>query len=435
MLSKYARPKGTYDILPSAQNRKWREDSGRWQWIESMFRDQCRRFGYREIRTPLFEATALFHRTVGDGTDIVSKETYDFVSRGGDELTLRPEQTAGAIRAAVDASLMLERSVNKLFYIGPNFRYEQPQEGRYHQHHQAGIEALGASDPAIDAEVIALAVSFFQRLGIPRLTVKINNLGGPEVRKAYVDALRDWARPLLPQMSAINRERFEKNALRMLDSKEAQDRALLLTAPRLRDFLDETGQAHFATLQKHLDSLGLAYEIDDFLVRGFDYYTGTTFEIQSPDIGSQSALGGGGRYDNLVEQIGGPATPGIGFGLGLDRILIALEAAQVDTPNPAGAIDAYFCPLGDTARAALVPIVHALRESGLAIDCAYTSGRIKGMFEQAEKCGARWAVIVGDNELAESQAQLRPIGGGTHGEIRAQQTIPLDTLANFLRDN
>lgn len=234
-----APPKYTYDILPHSEKRPTLQDSARWQWVESTFRDLCRCYGYGEIRTPIFESTDLFHRAVGDGSDIVAKETYDFVTRGNDKLTLRPEGTAGAIRAFVTHRLDLERTVNKLFYIGPNFRYERGQTGRYRQHHQAGVEALGSDDPALDAEVISLAVNFYESLGLTGLTVKINSVGTAASRAEYVKALRAWAEPLLPQMSADNKRRFETNALRMLDSKEPEDLPFLAQAPLLSDYLDD----------------------------------------------------------------------------------------------------------------------------------------------------------------------------------------------------
>lgn len=427
---RYPRAEGTFDILPPvphgrSEKRSWIHDSSKWQWIEGLFREQCRRFGYSEIRTPIFEDTELFHRAVGDGTDIVTKETYDFTTRGGDALTLRPEGTAGAIRAYRDAALWLERPVSKLFYIGPNFRYESGQRGRYRQHHQMGVEVLGADDPAVDAEVIALATSFYRAAGVQRLKVKINSVGTPGSRETYLAALRAFAEPLLPRMSDDNKRRFHQNALRMLDSKEPQDIELLAGAPSLLDYLDDESSTHFAAVRGHLEALGVEIEVDPRLVRGFDYYTKTAFEIQAPELGDK-ALGGGGRYNRLVEEIGGPDTPGIGFGLGVERVLLTLEESGADDPS-ASKLDAFLCPLGDRARAACVRIVDDLRRAGLSADMDYTGRRLKVMLEQADAAGAPVAVIVGDDELDRGEAMVRTIG------TRDQTPVPLSELAARLR--
>ena len=402
---RYAPPKGTYDILPPAPGRPAVQNSALWQWLETSFRELCRLHGYAEIRTPIFESHDLIHRSVGEGTDIVAKETFDFVSKGGDGLTLRPEGTAGVMRAYVTNRLYTERPVSKLFYIGPNFRYERPQKGRYRQHHQAGAELLGASGPEADAEVIALACAFYAQLGLSDLKIKLNTVGTPESRAVYVEALRAWAEPLLPQMSADNRRRYDENALRMLDSKEPQDIVLLPDAPVLSDYLDEASRTHFSAVKDYLTAMGLSYEEDPRLVRGFDYYTHTVFEIQSTVLGDK-ALGGGGRYNGLIEAVGGPATPGIGFGLGLERILLALEETGATLPSAPG-LDAFICPLGEAARAACVPLLAQLRAGGLACDMDYTRRRMKAMLEQADQSRARFAVILGDDELAQGVVTVR----------------------------
>lgn len=422
---RYAPPKGTYDILPAAPSRDAVQNSRHWQWLESTFRELCRLYAYSEIRTPIFEAHELIHRSVGEGTDIVAKETFDFTSKGGDQLTLRPEGTAGVMRAYVTNRLYVERPVSKLFYIGPNFRYERPQKGRYRQHHQAGAELLGAAGPEADAEVIGLACAFYARLGLTDLKVKLNTVGTPESRTAYVAALRAWAEPLLPQMSADNRRRYDENALRMLDSKEPQDIALLATAPALRDFLDTASQEHFARVKSYLTAMGIAFEEDPRLVRGFDYYTHTVFEIQSTVLGDK-ALGGGGRYNGLIEAVGGPATPGIGFGLGLERILLALEElGALETSAPP--LDAFLCPLGDAARERCVALLATLRSAGLACDMDYTGRRMKVMLEQADQYQARYAIILGDTELEQGVATVRNM------QTKEQVSTPLDQLTTILR--
>jgi histidyl-tRNA synthetase len=421
---RYAPPKGTYDILPSAPGRDAVQNSALWQWLEASFREICRQYGYAEIRTPIFESHDLIHRSVGEGTDIVAKETFDFVTKGNDALTLRPEGTAGVMRAYVSNRLYTERPVSKLYYIGPNFRYERPQKGRYRQHHQAGAELLGASGPEADAEVIALACGFYARLGLTDLKVKLNTVGTPESRVEYVKALRAWAEPLLPQMSGENNRRFAQNALRMLDSKEPQDIALLVTAPSLSDYLDEASQAHFTAVKSYLTTMGLPYDEDPRLVRGFDYYTHTVFEIQSGVLGDK-ALGGGGRYNGLIEAVGGPATPGIGFGLGLERVLLALEETGVAFPKTSG-LAAFLCPLGEAARVACVSLLARLRSEGVACDMDYTCRRMKVMLEQADQNQARFAVILGDDELAQGVATVRDM------LTKAQETVPLENLSKAL---
>ena len=386
-------------------------------------------YGYEEIRTPAFEQTDLFKRAVGEGTDIVGKEMYEFQTKGGDDFTLRPEGTAPALRAYVEHRVYIERPVAKLYYLASIFRYERQQKGRYRQHHQVGIEVLGAKGPDVDAEVIALAMAFFTRLGIQRLTLKLNSVGTKESRAKYVDALRDYARPYLSEMSEDNQRRFEQNALRMLDSKSERDQELLKDAPLLSNYLDDESRAHFDALQQLLTNMGIGYEIDPRLVRGFDYYVRTAFEIQSPDVGSQSALAGGGRYDALVEELGGPPTPGIGFGLGIERTLIALQTAQVFMPDAPG-LTAYLCPLGETARKACVLLLAQLRASRIACDMDYARRKkMAQMLEAADFARARYALVIGDDEVRDGTVQVR--------ELKTQQkeTVPVAEIAAFLHGN
>jgi histidyl-tRNA synthetase len=432
-------PKGTHDILPAGPNRSdWVQDIDKWHWLEQIVRDLCASYNYHEIRTPIFEDTDLIHRSVGEGTDIVTKETYDLETRGGDRLTLRPEGTAPVVRAFIEARLDLERPVNKLYYVTPILRHEAQQAGRYRQHHQFGVEALGATGPDIDAEVIAIAMAFFTRIGIPRLTLKINSVGTPESRARYVQELRGFAEPLLPQMSEDNRRRFRQNALRMLDSKDARDQELLTGAPLLIDFLDDMEREHFEGLQNHLTRLGVDYEVDPHLVRGFDYYTLTAFEVQSPDVGSQTALAGGGRYDRLAEQLGGEPIPGIGFGLGLERALLALQHTGALIPPPPG-LNAFLCPLGQRARAACVTMLEQLRAANLRADMDYTGRRMGEMLSQADEARARYAVIIGDDEIEKGVATVRdmraPEERDERGKVKRkpQVEVPIAHLAEALR--
>ncbi len=295
---KYQRPKYTHDLFPGAPD--WLDDSERVQVVEGQFRALCRLYGYSEIRTPIFEATDLFVRAVGEGTDIVSKEMYTFVTKGGDSLTLRPESTAPVLRAYVENGLHAQGGVAKLYYAASHFRYERGQKGRYRQHEQLGVEALGSDDPALDAEVIGLALSFFQTVGIRNLTLKLNSVGSIESRARYLVALQDYVRPFLGEFSEEGRARFDHNPLRLLDTKSTRELEILAKSPQLASYLTEDEAQHFHALCRYLDAMGVAYTLDPYLVRGFDYYTKTAFEIQSPDLGAQNALGGGGRYNKLV---------------------------------------------------------------------------------------------------------------------------------------
>ncbi len=426
----YGRPDGTFDIVPPVpcgrkEARSFVNDSSCWLHVESVFRAVCKTYGFAEIRTPIFEQTDLFHRAVGDGTDIVAKETYDFVTRGGDKLTLRPEGTAGAIRAYVSERMWIERPIAKLLYIGPNFRYERAQRGRYRQHHQAGVEVLGSSLPSIDAEIIDLAVAFYRALGISDLTVKVNSVGTKESRASYLEALKAYAEPLLDRMSDDNKRRFEQNPLRMLDSKDKRDIVLLEDAPNLIDFLDDASAEHFDKVCSYLTALGIPFEVDHRLVRGFDYYTRTAFEIQCKVLGDK-ALGGGGRYNQLVEQLGGPATPGIGFGLGIERVLITME--ELGLPRPDGnRLDAFICPMGDPARDKAVSITSALRRAGLNVDIDYLGRRLKAMLEMADAGGARYAIVIGDDELTTQTAAVRELATQT------QNKVAFSELAAFIK--
>lgn len=408
-MPKYFAPKGTHDVFPRAA--KPFETSRSWDFLETAFRDLARLYGYEEVRTPIFEQTELFTRAVGEGTDIVSKEMYTFEDKGGRSMTLRPEGTAPVLRAYIENSIYAEGGVAKLYYIGPIFRYERPQEGRFRQHTQFGVEALGSRDPRIDAETIALAMAFYRRIGVDRLTLKINTVGCPECRPKYREALVEFARPVYAQMSPDNRRRFEENPLRMLDSKDPDDQKLLAGAPNLIDYVCDDCRTHFEQVRAVLTALEIAYELDVRLVRGFDYYTKTAFEIQSPDLGAQATLCGGGRYDKLVEELGGPATPGIGFGLGVERVLIALDKLG-KTPSADRAGSAFVVTLGDPARDFAPTLLAQLRAAGVAADADYAGKSMKAQMRAADKSGAAFAVIVGDDELARGVVQLKRLATG-----------------------
>ena len=423
MALKYQRPRGTHDFVPDAA--KWVDDSGRRQYLEDQFRVLCRIYGYGEVRTPMFETTELLRRSVGEETDIVSKEMYTFETKGGDSLTLRPESTAPVLRAYLENSLHTRGGVVKLYYCAQHFRYERPQEGRYRQHEQFGVEALGADDPALDAEVIQLALAFFRGVGISNLTLKLNSVGSQESRANYLVALKAFVEPYLPEFSAEGQGRYQTNPLRMLDTKNPRELEILASAPHLSSYLTEDERAHHAAVMGYLTDAGIAYENDPFLVRGFDYYTKTAFEIQSPDLGAQNALGGGGRYNQLVETIGGPPTPGIGFGLGVERALIALQALGVEMPALPGPT-ASIITLGEAAKPVSIKLLADLRRRGIAAETEYGSRSMKAQMRAADKSKSRYAVIIGDDEVALGVVQLKNLHDGW------QHKVPLAEVADWL---
>ena len=343
-------------------------------------------------------------------------------------MTLRPEGSAPAIRAFIEHKLYGDNAVTKLYYIGNMYRYERGQRGRYREHQQTGIEALGSSDPAIDSEVITLAVEFYRRLGIEQTELRLNSVGCPECRPAYREALLEYARPRLDQMSEDNRTRFETNPLRMLDSKDDRDRQALAGAPKLVDHLCDDCRTHFDGLQGYLRGLDVKFELDTSLVRGFDYYTKTAFEILSPELGAQNVIGGGGRYDGLVEECGGPPTPGIGFGIGTERCLIVLDqlgkALNMGDEQPT----AFIAVLGETAKPVAVRLIHELRRAGIAAEMDYADRSMKAQFRLADKVGAEFTLILGDDEVERGEVALKDMRSG--GE---QNTIPMGEVVSRLQ--
>ncbi|MDQ2686990.1 MAG: histidine--tRNA ligase [Armatimonadota bacterium] len=426
MALKYQKPKYTHDAYPGAAN--WEEDSERYNHLEADFRALCRAYGYGEVRTPLFESTDLFTRSIGEGTDIVNKEMYTFTTRGGDSVTLRPESTAPVLRAYIENGLHAQAALTKLYYIALHFRYERGQKGRYRQHEQFGVEALGSDDPALDAEVIQLALAFFKRIGIERLTLKLNSVGSSESRARYVTALRDFVAPYLPEFSEEGKARYENNPLRMLDTKAPHELEILRRAPQLMNYLTDEEAQHFATVRGYLDAVSVTYELDPHLVRGFDYYTKTAFEIQSPDLGAQNALGGGGRYNKLVEEIGGPPTPGIGFGLGVERVLIALQSLGAEMAFPPAPM-AFIVTIGDAARPVGVALLSRLRSAGITATIEYGTHSLKAQLRAANKSRCRYALIIGEDEVAQNVVQFKNLADSW------QLTVPLAEAVEWLEGN
>ncbi|MGC8667901.1 MAG: histidine--tRNA ligase [Chthonomonadales bacterium] len=425
---KYTAPPYMHDVLPLPPAREPWLHTAKWRAVENIFRHTCRLYGYREIRTPVMEPTELFTRSIGEGTDIVTKEMFTFTDRGGRSMTLRPEGTAPALRAYVEHKLYGIANPVKLYYIETIYRYERGQKGRYREHQQTGVEALGSDAPAMDAEVISLAMEFYRRLGLTGTELRLNSLGCPACRPNFRHALIEYARPRVEHMSDENRMRFQVNPLRMLDSKDERDREILAHAPKLLDYLCGACAEHFAALRRLLDGLGIPYSLDAHLVRGFDYYTRTAFEIVSPGLGAQNSIGGGGRYDGLVEEIGGPPTPGIGFGIGTERCLLAMEQLGVSIPEEDEAPEVFLVSLGEAAQERAVLIAQDLRRAGIAAELDYQARSLKAQMRAADRAGARFAVVLGDEELARSCAGVKPLRGG--GE---QCTVPLADLPEYLR--
>lgn len=412
---RFEKPTGTQDVLPGAVEK--------WQYIERKARDLCRRFNYSEIRTPMFEHTGLFERGVGETTDIVEGEMYTFKDKGDRDLALRPEGTAGVVRAYVQNKLYGEPDVSKLYYIGPMFRYERPQAGRYRQFHQFGIEAFGAVDPAIDAEVISMGYQFYKDLGLKDVRVEINSVGNAPSRAAYREKLLGFLRPMKDNLCSDCQRRIERNPLRVLDCKVDQDK--FTDAPSILDSLDEECKAHFEKVKMHLDIMGVEYTINPRLVRGLDYYTHTAFEYKAAGIGSIDTVGGGGRYNGLVEEIGGPDQPGIGFGIGLERILLILEDQKVELET-AKPLDVYFVALGEEADIEISKQLYLLRSQGFSAERDYLGRKMKAQMKSADRMSARYTAILGEDELKNGVIALKSM---TTGE---QRTVKLEELGQAL---
>ena len=410
-------PRGTKDILPDAV--------GAWTYVENVIRDICARYGYHEIRTPIFEHTELFQRGIGDGTDVVDKEMYTFTDRGDRSLTLRPENTASAVRAYLQNKLYADGGLQKLFYVGSMFRYDRPQAGRMREFHQFGVEAIGGESPAVDAEAILLAYDFLTALGLKGLTLKLNSVGCPTCRPVYRERLQAYFKEHLSTLCDDCQSRYTERPMRILDCKVDADKPFMVGAPAITDCLCTECAEHFAAVQSHLTNAGVTYELDTRLVRGLDYYTRTAFEIAYPPLGAQSAVAGGGRYDGLVEELGGNPTPAVGFAAGLERVLLALEQQNLLPESPPAA-DVFFIVLGDAAATAAFPLLHDLRQSGVRALMDYAGRSMKAQMKQANKSGARYAVILGEDELAQGTAVVRDMVQST------QETWSLDDMVKRL---
>lgn len=411
-------PRGTKDILP--------DTVGDWNYVEGEVRELCRRFGYSEIRTPIFEHTELFQRGIGEGTDVVDKEMYTFTDRGERSITLRPENTASAVRAYLQNKLYAQSNLVKLFYIGSMFRYDRPQAGRMREFHQFGVEALGEANPAVDAEVILLAMNLLEGLGLKDLELSINSVGCPKCRSKYRTMLQDFFRDKLEDLCEDCRSRFERSPLRILDCKKDSDKPYMADAPKITDCLCEECADHFAKLKELLTSAGISFTHDPRLVRGLDYYTKTAFEIKYPPLGAQSAVAGGGRYDGLIEEMGGNPTPAVGFATGLERLLLALESQNL-LPEKNRSVDAYVVALGEAAQAEGFKLLNSLRQQGLSAAMDFAGRSMKAQMKQANKLGAKYSVILGEDEIAEGVVMLRSM------EDSSQAKVPMNQVAEKIK--
>ena len=417
MLSKA--PRGTKDITP--------KDVYKWHYVEKKFREICALYGYEEIRTPIFEHTEVFSRSVGDTTDVVQKEMYTFTDRGDRQLSLKPEGTAGVIRSFIENKMYADTQPTKLYYITPCFRYERPQAGRQRQFHQFGIEVLGSDGPSVDAEVISLAVQFFNEMGLKNLSVNINSVGCPTCREEYNRKLKEYLDKKVDVLCETCLERKDKNPMRVIDCKNPHCKENLQDIPFMIDHLCEGCKDHFDKLQTYLKEMDINYVVDKTIVRGLDYYKKTAFEIISNDIGSQSTVCGGGRYDGLVEMLGGPkGISGIGFALGAERLLLTLENNNIEIENPKST-DIYIATIGDAAKTKSFKLIKDLRTNHISADNDHLDKSLKAQFKYSDKLNAKYTVVIGDDELANDTATLKNM------KTSEQTTIKLSELVDELK--
>ena len=413
-------PRGTKDITP--------KESYKWNYVENKFREICGLYGYEEMRTPIFEHTELFKRSVGDTTDIVQKEMYSFTDKGDRDITLKPEGTAGVIRAFIENKLYSDAQPTKLFYITPCFRYERPQAGRQRQFHQFGVEAIGSDNPSLDAEVIALAVQFFNEVGLKDLAVRINSVGCPTCRAKYNELLKSYLDEKADVLCATCLERKDKNPMRVIDCKNPTCKENLQDIPFMADHICDDCKDHFEKLQSYLKEMDINFIVDKSIVRGLDYYKKTAFEIISNDIGSQSTVCGGGRYDGLVEQIGGPkGMSGIGFGLGAERLLLTMENNNIEIENPQST-DIYIVTIGEEAKLKSFKLLKDLRQNHISADNDHLDRSVKAQFKYSDKINSKFTIVIGEDELNNDSATLKNMS------TSEQTTVKLSELVEELKN-
>lgn len=420
----YQRPKGTADILPG--------QSELWQQVEATARDILTRYRYQEIRTPLFENVEVFSRSAGDTSDIVTKEMYVFDDKGGRTMALRPEGTAGVVRAYVENKLYGPEHAKpvKVFYMGSMFRYERPQSGRQREFHQIGVEAFGSESPVLDAEVISLAKDLLESMGATKLRFAINTLGDPDSRAAYHKALIDFLTPFKDELSEDSKIRLEKNPLRVLDSKDKHDQEIVANAPKILDYLTPEAQAHFDAVKANLENLGIEYVVDPDMVRGLDYYNHTIFEVMSGDPvfgGGYTTILGGGRYNGLVEELGGPETPGVGFGMGVERLMLLMQGKQKPSVLPA-----YIVSIDESSAPTALKLATAIRKQGYAVDMDYLGRKAKAQFKSANKAGARLVLTLGESEIADGTVQVKDMATGEQQTV--DQKVVIENFASLYKE-
>ncbi|MBF2079453.1 MAG: histidine--tRNA ligase [Synechococcales cyanobacterium T60_A2020_003] len=406
--------RGTQDILP--------EVVPYWQRVEAVARGILDQSAYREIRTPIFEHTELFERGIGEATDVVGKEMYTFLDRGDRSITLRPESTAGVVRAYIEHGLYAQGGVQRFWYTGPMFRYERPQKGRYRQFHQLGVEVIGSANPRADAEVIAVATQILQALGLKNLSLDLNSVGNLEDRAHYREALVNYFTPYKAELDPDSQDRLIRNPLRILDSKDERTKAIAQDAPSILDYLGDASKRHFDAVQQLLSDLNIAYVLNPRLVRGLDYYTHTAFEIISADLGAQATVCGGGRYDGLVTQLNGPDTPAVGWAIGMERLILLLQQLQ-NTPTPE--LDFYLVSKGDRAEAQSLILAQSLRQAGFSVDLDLTASAFGKQFKRADRSGAIACLVLGDAEAEAGTVNVKWLGSGT------QETVAQTDLMSY----
>jgi len=414
---KFRSIKGTYDVLPNISNK--------WKNVELHIHQYLSRAGYSEIRTPIFENTDLFKRSVGEDSDVVSKEMYSWVDQGGTDLTLKPEYTASVVRSYIQNNLNSISPISKLYYIGDLFRRERPQKGRFRQFRQFGVEAIGSQYSEQDAEIISIAWNIISELGIQDITLNLNSIGSSETRKNYRQVLKDYLKPSFDQLSESSKNRFNSNPLRILDTKNKSEIEILKQAPKITEYLSKEDQIHFNEVQQGLNALNIPFTLDANLVRGLDYYTRTTFEIVSSKLGAQDALCGGGRYDKLVESLGGKPAPAIGFAAGFERILLAMDDDNELVKENIKKI--YLIGLGDEARSTMIKILGEIRNEGFYIEFDPLRRSIKSQLRESNKLGASITIIIGEKEIEEQSVQIKDLSSGN------QQSVPFDSIISYLK--
>ena len=410
-------PKGTKDVLPS--------ESYKWHYVENIIKKVTEVFALKEISTPTFEHTELFLRGVGGTTDIVNKEMYSFKDKGERDITLKPEGTAGVARAFVENGLYSTAMPLKMYYITPVFRYERPQAGRLREHHQFGVEIYGSSSPTTDAEVILIAYTLLTKLGL-KVSLNINSMGCKKCRAEYNIALKNYLKDSLGSMCATCRDRYEKNPLRILDCKEEGCKLLTKNAPKITDYLCDECKEHFEGLKLRLDNVGLEYKVNPYIVRGLDYYTRTVFEFVTTSLGSQGTVCGGGRYDGLISEIGGNDTAGVGFGMGIERVLMLMEAEKIEIPNNEK-VTLYIASVGELANNKAFEIAYNLRKNGVSVEIDHLNRSFKAQFKYADKIGAKYVIALGDNEMQSGKVELKLMQTGD------KQVIDINEIAFFLK--